>query len=120
MFTLGDAFLGGAQVHGTHHLWFVINTPLEHGNTALMVNISSLSSVAETTCILQGGEHPFITRESYVRYGSTRQALVAELCRAEARGLIHRQERASQRLVEKLRAGAMASPRLAKKFLALL
>ncbi len=120
MFSLGDTFLAGRELHGTHHLWVVINDPTRHSNTALFVNVTTMSAIAETTCVLQAGDHPFITHQSWIRYASAKTALVAELDRLEAGGMIIRQPAASTNLVARIRAGAKASPRLALKFVALL
>jgi len=69
MVSQGDTFLGGSEVHGTDHLWIVINEPHVRNGVALIVNISKLRPGAETTCVLQKGEHPFLTEAqgSYVR-----------------------------------------------------
>lgn len=120
MFTLGDTFLAGEQVHGKHHLWLIINDPSQHGHTALLVNVTSMSALAETTCILNAGAHPFITHQSWIRYASAKTALVTQLDALEADGLVIRQPAASAALVATIRAGAAASPRLPQKFLTLL
>ena len=120
MFTLGDTFLAGEQVHGKHHLWIVINDPRQHGDTALFVNVTTMTAIAETTCVLQRGEHPFLAHQSWVRYASAKTALVSQLDVLAASGLIIRQAAASAALLAKIRAGAAASPRLPQKFSALL
>jgi hypothetical protein len=120
MFTLGDAFLAGEQVHGTHHLWLIINDPAAHQNTALFVNITTLSAIAELTCVLKPGEHPFVKHDSWIRFASAKTAAVAELDTLESKGLILRQPAASSALIQKIRAGAATSPLLPQKFLCLL
>ena len=120
MFTLGDTFLGGEQVHGSHHLWIVINDPGQHSDTALFVNVTTLTGVSEKTCVLQPGEHSFIQHESCIRFASARSALATELDTLEARGLITRKQAASPALVAKVRASARASLFLPQKFLGLL
>jgi hypothetical protein len=120
VFALGDTFLAGEEIHGKHHLWIVINDPSQHCDAALFVNVTTMSAIGETTCVLQAGEHPFITHQSCARYASARTALVSELDKLEATRLIIRQAAASARLIAKVRAGAAASPRLPQKYLALL
>ena len=56
----GDCFLGGGELHGSDHLWIVINDPAAHGGLALIVNISTKREEAELTCILGKGDHPLI------------------------------------------------------------
>jgi hypothetical protein len=116
----GDAFLGGGQLHGEDHLWFIINKPEDHCGVALIVNLTTLRPGAETTCVLSPGEHPFIKHNSYIRYSGAREASVSELQNAVKRGLLKPHQAASPALLEKIRAGARASPRLPQKLRALL
>jgi hypothetical protein len=116
----GDAFLGGEEVHGEDHLWIIVNDPAAHAGIALIVNVSTLRQNAETTCIVQQGEHPFIQHDSYVRYGSAREAKVADLVEGVKRRLLKPHQSASQHLLAKVRAGARASPFLAQELRALL
>ena len=116
----GDTFLGGGELHGEDHLWLVINNPSAHAGLALLVNVSTLRPNAETTCIVQAGEHPFIAHDSYVRYGSARCAKVSDLAEAVKKGLLKPHQTASQHFLEKVRAGAKASPLLAQELRALL
>src|ERR1051326_4869644 len=117
---LGDAFLGGGEVHGEDHLWFVINDPSAHGDVALIVNVSTVRPNAETTCLLQRGEHPFIQHDSYVRYGSARGTNAADLDRLVKSRRLKPHQATSKMLLEKIRAGAKASPLLAEELRALL
>lgn len=108
----GDTFLGGGEVHGTHHLWVVVNDPAAHGGEAVIVNVSTLRPGAETTCALSKGEHPFIQRDSYVRYQSARKVSVKNLQAAVKNGLLKSRTAASAALLAKIQAGAQASPLL--------
>lgn len=115
----GDTFLGGGEVHGENHLWLIINDPPGHAGVALIVNVSTLRPNAETACIVQPGEHPFIRHDSYVRYGSARKVKVADLAEAVRKGLLKPHQAASNAFLEKVRAGAKASPLLAGELRAL-
>ena len=116
----GDTFLGGGEVHGDNHLWLVINDPSAHARLALVVNLSTLRPNAETTCLVRRGEHPFIQHDSYVRYGSARKAKVVDLGKLVRAGRLKPHQIASKALLEKVRAGATASPLLAEELRALL
>ena len=117
---LGDTFLGGGEVHGEDHLWLVINDPSAHSGVALIVNLSTLRPNAETTCLVQGGEHPFIQHNSYVRYASARKANAVDLDRLLKAGRLKPHQIASKALLQKVRAGATASPLLADELRGLL
>jgi hypothetical protein len=116
----GDTFLGGGEVHGEDHLWLVINDPAAHSGVALIVNVSTLRPHAETTCLVRQGDHPFIHHESYVRYGSARRARAADLKKLVKAGRLKPHQAASAALLQKVRAGAKASPLLAGELRALL
>ena len=109
----GDTFLGGGPVHGEDHLWLIVNDPSAHFGFALLVNVSTLRPGAETTCIIQAGEHPFIKHGSYVRYGGARKVKATELAEAVKKGLLRPHQAASNAFLEKVRAGAKAAPFLA-------
>ena len=116
----GDTFLGGSQVHGEDHLWLIVNDPSAHSGFVLIVNVSTLRPNAETTCLVQVGDHPFIMHDSYVRYGSARKVKATDLAEAVKKGLLRPQQPASKDLLAKIRAGAKASPFLAPELQALL
>ena len=116
----GDAFLGGGQVHGRHHLWIIINEPVAHGEVALFVNATSLAEGMEETCVLRPGDHAFIKHDSCIHFAAAKSATIKQLETLEARGLIHRRPPVSPTLLAKIRAGAQISPNLPKKYLSLL
>lgn len=109
MVTQGDTFYGGADIHGDDHLWIVINSPPEHGGRALIVNVSTFRPGAETTCLIEKGEHPFVTHQSYVRYRSARETNMANLVRAVDLGKLRRHAVVSAALLTRIRSGAAAS-----------
>lgn len=117
MFEQGTTFLAGEEIHGSHHLWIVINKPEEHSNTALFVNVTTLREQSEKACVLNPGEHPFISRASCIRFASAKTAAVAQLEQLERDGKIIPKEAASETLVERIRAAARASVMLPQKFL---
>jgi hypothetical protein len=120
MVAQGDTFLGGGDLHGSDHLWVVINEPQAHHGTALIVNVSTLRTGAETTCLLNGGEHPFIKHASYVRYSCARGAPAGDIAKALKTGKLKPHQAVSPTLLAKLRAGATASTMLATGLKALL
>ena len=90
----------------------MINDPHAHNGNALIVNISTLRSGAETTCIVKAGEHVFVRHDSYVRYMSACCAKVADIAKAIKAGKLKSHQAASPSLLRKLRAGAQASTML--------
>ena len=80
MFREGDAFFGGRAVHGSDHLWIISNEPALHEGTALYVSITSSWAMAELTCVLEAGEHPFISRRSWLSALAARTATRGRRC----------------------------------------
>ncbi len=117
---LGDSFLGGGEVQGENHLWFVINDPPSRNGVALIVNISELRPGAEQTCILQKGEHKFIHKPSYVRFMSARRAKASDLDKLIKADKLKPHQTASEPLIKKIRAAAAASPLLSSELKTLL
>lgn len=70
--------LGGAFRWGTppkvkvRHLFFVISDPAQHGGTFVVVNITQDHIRAGRDCVLQIGDHPWITGESFVTFRDAR------------------------------------------------
>lgn len=59
------------------HLFILLHDPVEDGSAIKRVSMVSLSSVKvgtphDPTCILFPGEHPFVTRRSFVYYSGAR------------------------------------------------
>jgi CTP:molybdopterin cytidylyltransferase MocA len=117
---LGDTFLGGSEVHGEDHLWIVINDPAAHGNSALIVNISTLRPRADTSCLLHRGDHPFIRHDSYVRFGSARAVSCQDVGHLFAARRLRPHQSASATLVARIRAAALASTKFPPELCALL
>src|SRR5437899_2322339 len=122
MFEQGDAFFGGAELHGKNHPWIIINDPSQHGGLALYVNITSIKGgrFDDLTCVLQRGEHISVSRPSYIRFDGAKTALVSQLDQAERLGWITRSEQSSAQLVAKIRSAAMVAERLKENFKLLL
>jgi len=80
---LGDAFrMGVPPKFKLPHLFFVISDPAQHGGTFVAVNITHDYIRAGSDCVLQIGDHPWISGESYVTF---RDAL--EITPSQASGL---------------------------------
>lgn len=66
MISVGDAFLIHTPPdYSTPHLYIIIAI---NNESALMVNITTYNTYHDCTCMLERGEHPFITHKSIVNY----------------------------------------------------
>jgi len=110
MAACGDAFLGGAEDHGDDHLWVIINDPQAHDGIAVFVNISTVRGKVDSTCFLRRGDHPFIRRDSYVRFRSAKKALVEELDVLIKAHRLRPHQPATAAVVARIRAAAAVAP----------
>ena len=68
MLSCGQTFIAPVTSKATEHLWIILTDPNEQGK-AVCVNVSSRkSSCPDLTLLLNVGDHPFITRPSFVYY----------------------------------------------------
>jgi hypothetical protein len=66
---LGDAYMLRKPGQQTEHLWVLVTRAHPDNGQAIMVNITTLRAhSADTTTVLQPGDHPFITQASVVFY----------------------------------------------------
>lgn len=81
----GDAFVIDPDGGTNLHLWIVLSvfTPdLETAPWAVIVNVTSMSAHADTTCVLAPDDsdaHPFIDRKSFVAFARMREVAVRDL-----------------------------------------
>lgn len=60
---VGDTFIHKA---GTGHLYFIVAR--SDANELVFFNATTLRANVDTTCVIEGGEHPAITHKSVVLY----------------------------------------------------
>jgi hypothetical protein len=66
---LGDAFLMSVPPNfDREHLFFVISDPSKNEGTFLIANITGDEFRAGKECVLVKGDHPWITKESFVTF----------------------------------------------------
>lgn len=71
---LGDAFtMAVPPRYDTPHLFFVISDPAEHAGLYHIVNVTTDYIRAGKDCILNVGDHDWISRECYVSFRDARE-----------------------------------------------
>jgi hypothetical protein len=71
---LGDAFtMAVPPKYDVAHLFFVISDPLKNRGVYHIVNITTNYIRAGKECILNVGDHEWITQESFVTFRDTRE-----------------------------------------------
>ncbi len=94
------------------HLWIILSDPDEFPDEILTVFMTSLRPGMDQTCILEVGDHPFITRKTTIAYGAAAVWTRVALGQAIADGDIVLRDPIDDSLLTRIRFLALASPRL--------
>jgi hypothetical protein len=105
---------------GDQHLYIVISSVEQNPQEVLFVNISSHSMHKDQSCIIDPGEHPFVTKKSCIMYEYARAMPLAALQQMEADGVIRLHQNASAPLLMKILDGAIKTKQLRLKYRQLL
>ena len=108
----GRAFLlSGPQFNPAPHLWFVLTDPEPSDNRVVAVMLVTARAHTDKTVQLMPGDHPFVRHESNVDFGSAVLVHLDRFQRAVELGKCHPQPDIDAHLLQRLRAGLLASPR---------
>lgn len=106
--SLGDTFLiSGPDTN--NHLFVIISDPHKNPTEIVTVNFTSWEPGKDRSCIIQPGEHPWVTKESCVRYRQERLITLEEFNRCVKSQNINLQEPVSAALLRRIHAGARTS-----------
>ena len=109
----GDTFFIPTPDNPIRHPWIVLTDPDPDGR-AVCVNVTSLGDhIADTTVVLDTGDHPFIEKRSVVLYAKAAmldlRAIDAMLSLPGSRTTWKRFDSCSPDLLERVRRGLLAS-----------
>ena len=102
----GDTFI--IDVPGTSldsHLWIIISDPVTRPDEVILVNFTKYGASKDQACIVERGEHPFISQRTCVEYRRLKVASVEQLQAFLDHGLMSSHNPASPDLLAKIRAG---------------
>jgi hypothetical protein len=101
----GSTFLIDQVGIGTH-LWVVLSDP-DSDDKVVVVPLSTRRKLSECACVLDVGDHPFLTHETDVKYESSRLVTVDFLAR-----YCKQHESCSEAVIERVLVGASKSDRM--------
>jgi hypothetical protein len=108
----GDSFLFPLRTEEIAHLWIVLTNPDPEG-WILVANITTVYSSdkdrADLTVCVNPGEHPFVTKLSYIFYREAMTKRISELEAEEKAGNLKMNAACSQVLTSMARAGIRGS-----------
>ena len=91
------------------HLWIVLSKPELDAEHVLIVNFTGWRLDKDQACILDKGDHPYITKKTCVNYADSKIVTaehIGELVRSHA---LEEHARVTMELLERIREGAMLS-----------
>lgn len=109
MANLGDTFLL-AKPDINNHLFIVISDPAQDPDRIVTANFTSWRADKDQTCIVNSGDHRFLTRRSCVHYAEDRLIRLADYQRLLAAGAIFAHDPVADALLNRILAGAAVSP----------
>ena len=107
MAKLGDTFL---LANIDSHLYIIISDPAQDRDRIVMANFTSWRADKDQSCIVEVGEHRFITRRSCVHYGEQRLIKLVAYERELASGRLILHDPVSGDLLKRILDGAAMSP----------
>lgn len=105
----GFAFFNCEAPGVPRHLWLVLSDPAQDAERVVIANLSSKPGPDRPGCIVEPGEHPGISRPSYLRCEHARTVAAVQLEHLAGQGLIAPTQPAAAALLRRLRAALMAS-----------
>ena len=92
------------------HSWIIVSDPIHDEHNVLFVNLTSWKPEKDESCILERGEHPFITHKSIISYPDARVTSVADLSALSEVNQIYLKEPVSAPVLARIREGLRKSP----------
>jgi len=84
------------------HFWVVLSDPLKDSAKVVIVNFTSDSADKDQACIVNVGDHPWVSKKTCVNYPEARFLSVEDFWKLKKAGLIQSQEPASPQLLERM------------------
>src|SRR5258707_15151924 len=99
---LGDAFTMRIAPRFIPHLYLVISDPDKHAGNLIVVNITGDRFRTGKECILNIGDHEWITKPSFVSFGDAIETSVSKLSKMASQKKIKPQPSLSSTILEKI------------------
>lgn len=105
---------------GDEHLWIVLSDPAKNSECILLVSVTTWRADKDSSCLIQRGEHPFVTRDSCSYYEDARAVKLAQLYPRKDAGLLKMRAPLSEALLVRVRYGAGVTSNLKMRYVQLL
>ncbi|MFO0807516.1 MAG: hypothetical protein U0746_02740 [Gemmataceae bacterium] len=115
----GDTFLASNPAL-ENHLWVVISNPDADPDRVLCVSLTTAAAHKEDACLVQPGEHPWVTHLTCVAYDKAKAVRLDDLFRLKDSGTIVKKDPVSPELLQRIREKSLDSIDLPMEFADLL
>jgi len=115
-FKAGDTFYLTHATGSTPHLWVLLWGPQGAAAAFIAVFLTTRRPYSDPACVLNVGDHPFVTHETAVRYNSPIRWTEAALDEMIARGHGFQRDAVTPDVLERLRNGFLTSARTPHAF----
>lgn len=105
----GDCFYNKASSGIPSHPWIIISDTEEDPNNVVIVNFTDADSHHDLTCVLTQEDIPWLTKRSCVAYQFAKLTTLCQLEEAEGKGLLLDPQTVSDKILMRIRDGAVTS-----------
>ena len=91
------------------HLWIVISDTVVAPDRVVIVNMTSWRSDKDQACVLEVGDHSYVTHRTCINYADAKIQTTANLETLIAKGMVQRHATCSEELLVRIRDGVNES-----------
>lgn len=108
--TAGDTLFNKPTPGVPAHLWVVVSDPAKDAARVVIANLTHWDErYGDPACRLRPGDHPFVTKDTFVNYEDAKAVGLADLEAGERRGIFERRQPVDAALLQRIRDGLMRS-----------
>ena len=115
----GETFHAPSPDSSIKHLWIAVTVPDANGNQVI-VNVSKQGEGKDQSCILNVGDHPWLSRESIIFYAEAKITNAGAVSSAAKGRVIEYDAEVTADALTRIREGALVSPHTPGKVLAMI
>ncbi len=106
----GDCFINVKTDRHRSHCWVIISDPDQDRDEVVIVNFTSWTDRrVDASCMIQPGEHPFVTKQTCINYREARLTSIDTIAQGIKGRVLLPIQAASPELLHRIRQGAYQS-----------
>lgn len=106
----GDCFLNIETRYDRPHCWVILSDPSQSSDIVAIVNLTKwTSSRIDDSCLIEPGEHPFVTHETCINYREAKKSSVSFIENGVQQSVLTPLDPMSEPLLRRITMGAQNS-----------